>query len=76
MNNLKKEEVWLRGPIDNISTYLQPAAHALRQTGEDLNYWLSDFTDNQLWLKPAGRASIAFHLQHITGVLDRMMTYA
>jgi len=76
MNNLKKEEVWLRGPIDTISPYLQPAAHALRQTGEDLNYWLSDFTDNQLWLKPAGRASVAFHLQHITGVLDRMMTYA
>jgi len=26
--------------------------------------------------KPAGVASVAFHIQHITGVLDRLFTYA
>lgn len=29
-----------------------------------------------LWATPAGMASVAFHLQHLTGVLDRLFTYA
>ncbi|WP_311196106.1 DinB family protein [Antarcticibacterium sp. 1MA-6-2] len=29
-----------------------------------------------MWEKPAGRAAVGFHLQHLTGVLDRMLTYA
>lgn len=69
-------EVWLRGPLKDIPDLLQPAAHALQQTQEDLRYLLSTFNDELLWEKPAGRASIGFHLQHITGVLDRMITYA
>ncbi|MDP5044527.1 MAG: DinB family protein, partial [Leeuwenhoekiella sp.] len=69
-------EVWLRGPLENIPPYLQPAAHALIQTEEDLDYWLTDFEDIHLWDNPAGRASVGFHLQHMTGVLDRMITYS
>ena len=69
-------EVWLRGPIPEISALLQPAAHALLQTSEELRKWLDGFEDEKLWLKPAGRANVGFHLQHMTGVLDRMMTYA
>ncbi|MFI8378271.1 DinB family protein [Leeuwenhoekiella sp. NPDC079379] len=76
MIEIQQPEVWLRGPIENIPPYLQPAAHALKQTQEDLDYWLTDFEDVYLWEKPAGRASVGFHLQHITGVLDRMITYS
>lgn len=46
------------------------------QTSEELHKWLEGFENKNLWLKPAGRANVGFHLQHITGVLDRMMTYA
>ena len=34
------------------------------------------FDDAHLWVRPAGRASVAFHLQHIAGVIDRLFTYA
>ena len=37
---------------------------------------MQDFPDAQLWKKPAGVASVGFHLRHLTGVLDRLFTYA
>ena len=73
---LKQPEVWLRGPIEEIPQLLQPAAHDLLQTSEELPYWLDEFPDEKLWEKPAGRASVGFHLKHLTGVLDRMLSYA
>ena len=30
----------------------------------------------RLWDRPAGVASVGFHLQHLAGVLDRLLTYA
>ncbi len=80
MNNQKQKnnrpEVWLRGPIEGIPDQLQPAAHALLQTTEEIEEYLKDFPENGLWKKPFGRASVGFHLQHVTGVIDRLMTYA
>jgi uncharacterized damage-inducible protein DinB len=55
---------------------LQPVAHALLQVREELDEILMDFPDSQLWEKPAGVASPGFHLQHLSGVLDRLFTYA
>lgn len=71
-----RPEVWLRGPVEGIPDQLQPAAHALLQSTEDIEEYLKDFSENGLWKKPSGRASVGFHLQHITGVIDRLMTYA
>src|SRR6185436_9025449 len=31
---------------------------------------------NKLWTKPGGAASIGFHLLHLAGSLDRLLTYA
>ena len=72
----KQPEVWLRGPIKDIPALLQPAAHALLQTREEVHLYIPDFPEELLWIKPAGRASVGFHLQHLTGVLDRMLSYA
>ncbi|MDT0645421.1 DinB family protein [Zunongwangia sp. F260] len=76
MDASKKPEVWLRGPVPGIPALLQPAAHALLQSKEEVFKYTEDFSEDLLWEKPAGRASVGFHLQHITGVLDRMLTYA
>lgn len=69
-------EYWLRGPIENIPSLLQPVAHALLQARDEANGALINFPETALWQKPAGAASVAFHLQHMTGVLDRLFTYA
>ena len=69
-------EIWLRGPLPNVPALLQPAAHALLQACQDAETALTDFPDALLWERPAGLASVGFHLQHIVGVQDRMLTYA
>jgi len=73
---MSKAEVWLRGPLDGIPALLQPVAHALLQAREEVNELMVNFPDTLLWEKPAGMASVGFHLQHMAGVLDRLYTYA
>jgi hypothetical protein len=73
---VKKPEVWLRGPIDGVPALLQPVAHALKQAEEEVRAITRDFPDALLWIKPHGLASVGFHLQHLSGVLDRLTTYS
>ena len=69
-------EFWLRGPLEGVPPLLQPVAHSLLQTREDAARAAERLTREQLWERPAGCASAGFHLRHITGVLDRLFTYA
>jgi uncharacterized damage-inducible protein DinB len=71
-----KTEAWLRGPVDDVPPLLQPVAHALIQANDEIQTMLNDFPQDKLWDKPAGVASVAFHLQHIAGVLDRLFAYS
>ena len=79
-------EVWLRGPLPDVPPLLQPVAHALLQAREEVTALMEGFPDSLLWECPHRRtaqnrtagpvASAGFHLQHLTGVLDRLFTYA
>jgi len=76
MPNPPSLEVWLRGPLPGVPPLLQPVAHALLQAREELAAALCDFPPALLNERPAGVASVGFHLQHLAGVLDRLLTYA
>ena len=69
-------EHWLRGPVQNIILPLQPVAHAILQAQDEINEMMIDFPSQLLWESVAGKASVGFHLQHISGVQDRLFTYA
>jgi hypothetical protein len=71
-----KREVWQRGPVEGIAALLQPVAHALLQAREEVNELMENFPNDLLWDSPAKVATPGFHLQHLTGVLDRLFTYA
>jgi uncharacterized damage-inducible protein DinB len=71
-----KTEVWLRGPVNGVPPVLQPVAHALLQANDEIQTMMMDFPQNKLWEQPAGVASVAFHLRHIPGVLDRLFAYS
>jgi len=73
---MAQPEAWLRGPVDGVDPMLMPAAHALVQASEDLEQAASDLTVEELWVKPGGAASLGFHLRHIAGSIDRLLTYA
>lgn len=76
MQEQTKPEVWLRGPLPGIPPLLQPVAHALLQAQEELSAISGTFSRKLLWRRPSGVASVGFHLQHLTGILDRLFTYA
>jgi uncharacterized damage-inducible protein DinB len=69
-------EVWQRGPLPGMPPLLQPVAHALLQALEEVDEIMLNFPAELLWERPAGLASPGFHLQHLSGVLDRVFTYA
>jgi uncharacterized damage-inducible protein DinB len=69
-------EVWLRGALPGIPALLQPVAHALLQAREEVHALMHDFPPERLWDRPGGVASAGFHLQHLSGILDRLFTYA
>lgn len=50
--------------------------HALELAQEDLERWCGNLSDEQLNARPSGIAPVAFHLRHIAGSLDRLLTYA
>ena len=69
-------EWWQRGPVDGIPAVLQPIAHILLQVRESVGEIVEPLTEQEWNARPAGVASAAFHVRHITGVIDRLFTYA
>lgn len=71
-----RREAWLSGPIEGIPPLLQPVAHALVQALGEVEEAVTGFPEELLWSRPGGAASVGFHLQHLSGVVDRLFTYA
>jgi uncharacterized damage-inducible protein DinB len=69
-------EPWLRGPIPGMPAMIMPAAHAMMQAAEDIPRAVEGLTIEQLWALPGGAAAVGFHLRHLGGSIDRLLTYA
>lgn len=74
--NTAQPEPWLRGAVAGIPTLLQPAAHAFIMSIEDCEAAVRDLPPDLLWVEHAGAASVGFHLRHLAGATDRLLTYA
>jgi hypothetical protein len=72
---VKPPSPWLRGPIEGVPMALQPAAHALMASAEEVVDATRELTVPELWEMPHGAASVGFHLRHIAGSIDRLLTY-
>ena len=68
--------VWLQGPVDGVPALLQPVAHAILESRDDARLLVEWLPADLLWKKPPGVASVAFHILHAAGSLDRLFTYA
>ena len=69
-------EPWLRGTLTEIPAVLRAVLHALQAAEEDLIRHCGTLTHEQMHQRPGGVASVAFHLHHIPGSVDRLLTYA
>jgi uncharacterized damage-inducible protein DinB len=71
-----KTEWWQRGPVNGVPGMLQPVAHILLQVRESTHELVEGLTEERWNARPGGVASAAFHVRHMTGVIDRLFTYA
>ena len=69
-------EPWLRGPIPGVNPFIAPLLCSLQMAREDLANHTAALTTEQIWATPKGFGSVGFHLRHIAGSTDRLMTYA
>jgi len=75
---MAQPEPWLCGPLAGVSRLTMPAAHALLQSRSDIEAHASELTAEELWRNPGGAPaapSVGFHLRHIAGSIDRLLTY-
>ncbi|MBV8841321.1 MAG: DinB family protein [Bryobacterales bacterium] len=68
-------EPWMRGPIPGVHPLVAPSLYGFQQAREDLARYTEGLTTEQIWTKPHGFGSVGFHLRHIAGSTDRLMTY-
>ncbi len=71
-----RPEVWMRGPVAGYEALLQPLVHSLLQVREDLEGLAARVPAGHVFARPGGAGSIAFHVRHIGGATDRLLTYA
>lgn len=73
---MNRTEWWQRGAVEGVPALLQPVAHMLLQIGESVRDIVAPLSEAQWNARPANVASVSFHVRHITGVIDRLFTYA
>jgi uncharacterized damage-inducible protein DinB len=70
------DEAWLSGKLKGYAPLVMPAAHALKQAIFDLQKHATSLSDEELATRPNGAPSAAFHLRHIAGSINRLLTYS
>jgi uncharacterized damage-inducible protein DinB len=68
-------EPWLRGPLRGVDTFVAPLLYSFQMAREDLATYTAGLTTEQIWATPHSFGSVGFHLRHIAGSTDRLMTY-
>jgi uncharacterized damage-inducible protein DinB len=66
----------LRGTLTEIPAEQRAILHALELAREDIARWCASLSQEEFHARPYGLAPVAFHLRHIAGSLDRLLTYA
>src|ERR1039458_10177883 len=69
-------EPWLRGTHTDAPAVGRAVLHALELALDDLTRWTEGLTDAEVHDQPLGLPSLAFHLRHIAGSIDRLLSYA
>jgi uncharacterized damage-inducible protein DinB len=68
-------EPWLRGPIGGADPLIAPVLAGFTQVREDLALHTVGLSQAQVWKQVGSLPSLGFHLRHIAGSVDRLMTY-
>ena len=76
MKSAATVEPWLRGTLTEVPAEQRAVLHALELAREDIARWCAPLSQEEMHARPYGLGSVAFHLRHVAGSLDRLLTYA
>lgn len=71
-----QEEPWLRGTWQDVPSVIRAVLHAIEMAREDVIAACDGLSAEELFARPFGLTPLSFHLRHIPGSLDRLLTYA
>lgn len=72
---MTQPEPWLRGALEGVDLLIAPVLFSFQQAREDLDRWTEGLSEEQIWVRPSGFASLGFQLRHIAGSVDRLTSY-
>ncbi|MBM3783876.1 MAG: DinB family protein [Acidobacteria bacterium] len=69
-------EPWLAGRHAALAPVPRLLCCSLELSLTDLEKWTAPLSDAELWADPFGAGSVGFHLRHLAGSTERLLTYA
>lgn len=69
-------EPWLRGTYTVVPAAGRAVLHALDLALDDIRSFTAGLTDAEIHAQPFGLTSVAFHIRHLVGSTDRLLTSA
>lgn len=69
-------EPWLKGSIVGIHPIQTALLYSFEHARQDIVLWTEDLTTEQLWRRSGEVAPVGFHVLHMVGSIDRLLTYA
>ena len=72
---MRLPEPWLRGPVEGVDPLIAPILCSFTQAREDLAQHTEGLTPDEIWARPYDLGSLGFHMRHIAGSTNRLMTY-
>jgi len=75
-SEVKSPEPWLSGTLTEVPAVQRAVLHALELARLDIERWCGSLSDEEINASPSGLSPVSFHVRHIPGSLDRLLTYA
>src|SRR3954453_2410559 len=69
-------EPWMTGTHSDLPPVVAALLYSFQQAREDLARWTAGLTEAQLWHKDGEIGSVGFHVRHIAGSVERLVSYA
>jgi uncharacterized damage-inducible protein DinB len=65
----------MRGPLPGVKPLVAPVFHSFQMVREDLARYTAGVPEDAVWRRVGTLPSLGFHLRHIAGSVDRLVTY-
>jgi len=71
-----RPEPCMSGTLSDVHPLVAALLYSFQHARADLEAWTADLTDEDLSRSVLGMAPVCFHIRHIAGSVDRLLTYA